>query len=83
MGRKRNLLWFGTAEGAGALPYPAHVSKEARSIIEDFKEDKDEKTKAKIAWGKHWIDLGFQSLEKALSQTAGKYCVGDSVTVNS
>ena len=25
-----------TAEGAGALPYPTHVSKEARSIIEDF-----------------------------------------------
>jgi maleylacetoacetate isomerase len=48
--------------------------------VMQFKEDKDEKTKAKIAWGKHWIDLGFQSLEKALSQTAGKYCVGDSVT---
>lgn len=49
-----------------------HIMKE--------KEGKDAKTKAKLGWGKHWIDLGFQALEKVLEKTSGKYCVGDNVT---
>ena len=43
--------------------------------------DKDEKTAKKMDWGKHWIDLGFKSLEKVLQGTAGKYSFGDSVTM--
>ncbi|KNC79378.1 maleylacetoacetate isomerase [Sphaeroforma arctica JP610] len=35
----------------------------------------------KMDHGKHWISKGFEALEKKLSLTAGKYCVGDSVTM--
>ena len=41
---------------------------------------KDAKTKVKLDWGRYWIDLGFQALETALQDSAGKYCVGDRVT---
>lgn len=34
----------------------------------------------KSAWYKHWIEVGFQSLEKRLAKTAGKYCYGDQIT---
>lgn len=34
----------------------------------------------KLAWSHHWMTLGFQSLEKKLAATAGKYCFGDQVT---
>ena len=43
-------------------------------------EGKEEKTKVKLEWGKYWIDLGFQALERALQESCGKYCVGDRVT---
>ncbi|XP_076326388.1 maleylacetoacetate isomerase-like isoform X2 [Tachypleus tridentatus] len=35
----------------------------------------------KAEWGKYWITKGFTGLEKLLLTTAGKYCVGDSVTL--
>ena len=35
----------------------------------------------KLAWAIHWITVGLQSLEKILAQSAGKYCVGDEVTL--
>jgi len=35
----------------------------------------------KMEWAQHWIDFGFQGLEKVLSKTAGKYCVGDDLTL--
>ncbi|XP_060074672.1 maleylacetoacetate isomerase-like [Ylistrum balloti] len=35
----------------------------------------------KMEWGKFWIDKGFVALEQILKRTAGKYCVGDSVTM--
>lgn len=35
----------------------------------------------RVGWSKHWIDRGFASIEKRLEQHAGKYCVGDSVTM--
>ncbi|KAI9168200.1 hypothetical protein H9P43_007572 [Blastocladiella emersonii ATCC 22665] len=34
----------------------------------------------RAAWGKHWVSAGLDALEKAVAKTAGKYCVGDSVT---
>lgn len=37
--------------------------------------------KEKVAWGNYWIGYGFQAFEKIVSETAGKYCVGDTVTV--
>ncbi|OWF50384.1 maleylacetoacetate isomerase-like [Mizuhopecten yessoensis] len=35
----------------------------------------------KMEWGKFWLDKGFQALEQTLKRTAGKYCVGDTVTM--
>ncbi|KAI8485374.1 Glutathione S-transferase zeta-1 [Branchiostoma belcheri] len=35
----------------------------------------------KMEWGHYWIDRGFTALETVLSETAGKYCVGDQVTM--
>jgi maleylacetoacetate isomerase len=35
----------------------------------------------KSEWGRHWIDRGFQGLEAILSATAGKYCVGNEITM--
>ncbi|KAH7695939.1 hypothetical protein AAVH_36996 [Aphelenchoides avenae] len=32
-------------------------------------------------WPRHWIEVGFDALEKQLARSAGKYCVGDSVTL--
>jgi len=32
-------------------------------------------------WAKFWIEKGFVALEKLLSQTSGKYCVGDELTL--
>ncbi|KAH8417385.1 hypothetical protein KR222_009955, partial [Zaprionus bogoriensis] len=30
-----------------------------------------------LPWARQWINHGFQGLEKVLSESAGKYCVGD------
>eukprot|EP01104_Vermistella_antarctica_P009875 TRINITY_DN2592_c0_g1_i2.p2 TRINITY_DN2592_c0_g1~~TRINITY_DN2592_c0_g1_i2.p2 ORF type:complete len:163 (+),score=25.39 TRINITY_DN2592_c0_g1_i2:137-625(+) len=35
----------------------------------------------KMEWGRHWIAEGFGPLERMLATTAGKFCVGDEVTV--
>ena len=35
----------------------------------------------KMEWGRFWIEKGFKALEQSLSKTAGKYCVGDKVTM--
>jgi len=34
----------------------------------------------KVEWTKHWIENGLQSVEQTISKTAGRYCVGDTVT---
>ena len=33
------------------------------------------------AWSHHWIAKGFTALETVLKETAGLYCVGDTVTM--
>ncbi|XP_054469335.1 maleylacetoacetate isomerase isoform X2 [Anoplopoma fimbria] len=35
----------------------------------------------KMQWAHHFIDRGFQALEPILKQTAGKYCVGDEISM--
>lgn len=32
-------------------------------------------------WAQHWIFKGFTALEKLLTDCAGKYCVGDEITL--
>lgn len=43
-------------------------------LIHVGEEKKDE-------WAKHWINRGFRAVEKLLGASAGKYCVGDEVTL--
>ena len=35
----------------------------------------------KMEWSKEWITKGFDSLEQRLAATAGKYCVGDEISM--
>uniref|UniRef100_A0AAQ4S0R5 maleylacetoacetate isomerase n=1 Tax=Gasterosteus aculeatus aculeatus TaxID=481459 RepID=A0AAQ4S0R5_GASAC len=35
----------------------------------------------KAQWAQHFIERGFQALEPILKQTAGKYCVGDEISM--
>lgn len=35
----------------------------------------------KMEWARHWINRGFTAVEKLLSSCAGKYCVGDEITL--
>ncbi|KAL6059469.1 Glutathione S-transferase zeta-1 [Balamuthia mandrillaris] len=35
----------------------------------------------KVEWAKHWIESGFEGLERVLERSAGSYCVGDEVTL--
>ncbi|OQR94542.1 maleylacetoacetate isomerase [Achlya hypogyna] len=36
---------------------------------------------ARMAWSKEWIERGFDALETELRKTAGKYCIGDSISL--
>ena len=49
--------------------------------IMSWYDDDAMKQKRKVEWGRHWIAHGFAALEKVLTATAGKYCVGDRVTM--
>jgi len=42
--------------------------------VTDKQEEREE-------WARHWIRNGLESIEKMLAQSAGKFCVGDEVTV--
>lgn len=33
------------------------------------------------AWSQHWIERGFKALETLLTESAGKYCVGDEISM--
>jgi maleylacetoacetate isomerase len=35
----------------------------------------------KREWAQHWITRGFRAVEKLLSTSAGKYCVGDEISL--
>ncbi|KAJ6661268.1 hypothetical protein lerEdw1_015405 [Lerista edwardsae] len=35
----------------------------------------------KLEWAQHYISRGFKALEQILQETAGRYCVGDEVTM--
>lgn len=37
--------------------------------------------KKEEAWAKYWITKGFTALEKLLTHCAGRYCVGDEITL--
>lgn len=35
----------------------------------------------KKEWAQHWITRGFRAIEKLLSTSAGKFCIGDEITM--
>uniref|UniRef100_A0A671R241 Maleylacetoacetate isomerase n=1 Tax=Sinocyclocheilus anshuiensis TaxID=1608454 RepID=A0A671R241_9TELE len=35
----------------------------------------------KVQWAQHFINRGFEALEPILKQTAGKYCIGDEISM--
>jgi len=35
----------------------------------------------KMDWYRHWLNQGFVALEKQLAQKAGRYCLGDTITL--
>jgi len=35
----------------------------------------------KKEWAQHWITRGFKAIEKLLSSSAGKFCVGDEISM--
>jgi maleylacetoacetate isomerase len=37
--------------------------------------------KQKVEWAKYWIEAGLKVVEQMLSNSAGKYCVGDAVSL--
>ncbi|DBA03612.1 TPA: LOW QUALITY PROTEIN: hypothetical protein N0F65_006791 [Lagenidium giganteum] len=52
-------------------------------VLERISQDLPDNAKgpAKLAWGKDWIERGFTALEAELAKCAGKYCVGDAITM--
>ncbi len=36
---------------------------------------------ARAGWNRHWIGLGFTAIEQRLGSTAGRFCVGDRVSL--
>ena len=41
----------------------------------------DASAESKNQWYRHWIQQGFSALEAKLTQSAGKFCFGDQITV--
>ncbi|KAH8330827.1 hypothetical protein KR067_007892 [Drosophila pandora] len=46
-----------------------------RLVLETIGEEKN------MDWARHWISRGFRGLERILSQSSGKYCVGDEISM--
>ncbi|ETK89775.1 maleylacetoacetate isomerase [Phytophthora nicotianae CJ01A1] len=41
----------------------------------------DQRVAKKQAWGRFWIERGFEALERELAKTAATYCFGDEITL--
>jgi len=57
--------------------HPINNLRVLKHITKTFNVDETQKTD----WYRHWIKQGFQGLEKLLSQRAGNYCWGDTITM--
>lgn len=54
--------------------HPVQNLRVVAKVDKDFGGDR-------VAWGKYWVESGFQGLEKIVAKSSGKYAVGDSVTL--
>lgn len=73
------------------LPQDAYERAKVREIVEiiasgiqplqNRKVQKHVGRDKRMEWVQHWINSGFRALEEKLSTSAGKYCVGDEVSM--
>ncbi|EEY98195.1 maleylacetoacetate isomerase/glutathione S-transferase [Vibrio sp. RC586] len=57
--------------------HPINNLRILQYLSAEFSASDDEKNR----WYRHWIDKGFRSLEEKVSQTAGKFSVGDRLSL--
>ncbi len=55
---------------------PLQNLKTLQYLVREFGLSDEQKTK----WAQHWISSGLQALEKLLTQTHGRYCVGEEIS---
>eukprot|EP00736_Rhodelphis_marinus_P005041 Rmarinus@m.23856 len=60
---------------------PLHNLAVLKKVIADAKAEGDEADRLKTEWASHWIGRGLDSLERMVASYAGKYTVGDSLTL--
>lgn len=49
-------------------------------VLQYLANDLNQGDDSKATWYKHWINVGFASLEKSLARTKGLFCYGDEVS---
>ena len=47
------------------------------SVMQKLSTEQEER----MAWSKHWIEVGFKALEIVLKKTSGKFCHGDEISM--
>lgn len=57
--------------------HPINNLRVLKYLKTELKHSEEEKTK----WYRHWIDAGFEGIEKMIAARAGRYCLGDQVTL--
>jgi maleylpyruvate isomerase len=57
--------------------HPVQNLKVMRKLTQDFGTDRPRN----FAWAAYWIERGFRGLEVLLEQSAGRYSVGDAITL--
>ncbi|GAB2995053.1 maleylacetoacetate isomerase [Psychrosphaera aestuarii] len=56
--------------------HPLNNLRVLQYLTNDLNQDDD----SKATWYKHWISVGFASLEKSLARTKGLFCYGDEIS---
>ena len=50
-------------------------------VLEKLSGDYGADTETRVAWNRHWLEIGFGAIEARLAETAGLYAVGDFPTI--
>ena len=50
-------------------------------VLNKLKADYGADAEARAAWARHWIAQGFDAVEARLAQTAGRFAIGDQITL--
>lgn len=57
--------------------HPLNNSRVQNYLVSEMGLNQDQK----LQWYRHWIALGFSTLEKRLSKSAGEFCFGDTLSI--